>query len=123
MSILEKIDSKAYSLSIEEREVETYTGEKILCKKIFKPWVINKDHQLVQSLTQAVKKNGIPLDLSYWAFCTNGVESMGNRKINTIGFGPGDEELAHTTDEYVEIDQLRNACKVYRDLIDIIDNQ
>ena len=48
---------------------------------------------------------------------------MGNRKINTIGFGPGIEELAHTTDEYVMIDQLYNACKVYQDLIHIIDKQ
>ena len=48
---------------------------------------------------------------------------MGNRKINTIGFGPGNEELAHTTDEYVEIKQLHEACKVYQDLISIVDNQ
>ena len=48
---------------------------------------------------------------------------MGNRKINTIGFGPGNEELAHTTDEYVEIKQLHYACQVYQDLINIIDNQ
>ena len=24
--------------------------------------------------------------MGYWGFCTNGVESMGNRKINTIYF-------------------------------------
>ena len=46
---------------------------------------------------------------------------MGNRKINTIGFGPGNEELAHTTDEYVEVKQLKEACKVYQSLIEIID--
>ena len=84
---------------------------------------MDKDHKLVQSLSEAVKKNNIPIDYGYWPFCTNGVESMGNRKINTIGFGPGIEELAHTTDEYVEIDQLYNACKVYQNLIEIIDNQ
>ena len=123
MNILKKIHPQAYSLTIEERETMTYTGQKILCRKIFHPWVINKDHKLVQSLSEAVKKNNIPIDYGYWPFCTNGVESMGNRKINTIGFGPGIEELAHTTDEYVEIDQLYNACKVYQNLIEIIDNQ
>ena len=101
MNILNKIDLNAYSLEIEEREVITYTGEKIICRKIFSPWVIDKNHELVNSLTQAVKKNKNVVNLSYWPFCTNGVESMGNRKINTIGFGPGNEELAHTTDEYV----------------------
>ena len=48
---------------------------------------------------------------------------MGNRKINTIGFGPGNEELAHTTDEYVEVQQLQDAYKVYQNLIKIIDQQ
>ena len=62
-----------------------------------------------------MQKNKIPIDLGYWPFCTNGVESMGNRKISTIGFGPGNEELAHTTDEYVEIQQLQDAYKVYQD--------
>tara|TARA_B100001123_G_scaffold449887_1_gene617316 strand:+ start:1388 stop:2530 length:1143 start_codon:yes stop_codon:yes gene_type:complete len=123
MNVLNKIDSTAYSLNIEEPEVDTYTGKKIICKKIFQPWVIDKNHQLVQSLTNAVEKNKIPIELGYWGFCTNGVESMGNRKINTIGFGPGIEELAHTTDEYVDIKHLHSACKVYQDLIHIIDDQ
>ena len=68
-------------------------------------------------------KNNIPLEIGYWPFCTNGVESMGNRKINTIGFGPGNEELAHTTDEYIEIQQIKEAYKVYEDLINILDRQ
>ena len=59
MNILNKIDLNAYSLEIEEREVITYTGEKIICRKIFPPWVIDKNHELVNSLTQAVKKNQI----------------------------------------------------------------
>ena len=123
MDILNNIDSNAFSLTIEERETLTYTGEKILCRKIFKPWVIEKNHKLVNSLTEAVKKNDINLDLGYWGFCTNGVESMGNRKVNTIGFGPGNEELAHTTNEYVKTQELQDACKIYQDLISIIDNQ
>ena len=38
-------------------------------------------------------------------------------------FESGNEELAHTTDEHVEIKQLHSACKVYQDLIEIIDSQ
>ena len=62
MDILNKIDTNAYSLEIEEREVITYTGEKIICRKIFPPWVIKKNHELVSSLTQAVQKNGIDVN-------------------------------------------------------------
>ena len=123
MDVVNKIDSKAFSLKIEKSITTTYTGEKIICEKIFKPWTIKKDHQLVQSLIKAVKNNRISIVMGYWGFCTNGVESMGNRKINTIGFGPGNEELAHTTDEYVEVQQLYDAYNVYKDLIKIIDDQ
>tara|TARA_Y100000590_G_scaffold421474_1_gene525180 strand:- start:1583 stop:2725 length:1143 start_codon:yes stop_codon:yes gene_type:complete len=121
MNVLKKIDTDAFDLAVEEPEIITYTGKKILCKKIFHPWVLEKDHELVSFLKEAVKKNDISLDLGYWPFCTNGVESMGNRKINTIGFGPGNEELAHTTDEYIDIKQLESASKVYYDLINILD--
>tara|TARA_Y100000996_G_scaffold360648_1_gene303171 strand:- start:247 stop:1389 length:1143 start_codon:yes stop_codon:yes gene_type:complete len=120
---LSKIDDNAFSLKIEESKTVCYTGEEISCRKIFKPWVIDKNHQLVKNLSDAVKSNDIPIDLGYWPFCTNGVESMGNRNINTIGFGPGNEELAHTTDEYLEIAQLEKAFKVYKDLISITDKQ
>ena len=82
-----------------------------------------EDHYLAKSLIEAVKNNKINIDIGYWEFCTNGVESMGNRQINTIGFGPGNEELAHTTNEYVEVQQLYDACNVYEDLIKIIDTQ
>ena len=123
MKVLNSIDKNAFSLEIEEAETTCYTGKKINCRKFFKPWEIDKKHILVKNLSEAVSKNDIPLNHGYWGFCTNGVESMGNRNINTIGFGPGDEQLAHTTDEYLEIYQLEKACKVYKDLISIFDNQ
>jgi len=123
MNILNKIDSSAYSLTIAQPEILTYTGKKIIFKKSFNPWVIEKDNKLVNLLITAVKNNKLAVDLGYWGFCTNGVESMGNRNISTIGFGPGNEELAHTTDEYVEVEQLHQALEVYTNLIAIIDNQ
>ncbi len=123
MDIVNKIDPEAFSLKIEKSTTITYTGEKIICEKSFKPWTLDKEHLLVKSLTEAVKKNGIDVVIGYWGFCTNGVESMGNRQVNTIGLGPGNEELAHTTDEYIEMEQLHSACKVYQNLIEIVDNQ
>ena len=122
MDIVNKINPNAFSLKVENSITITYTGEKILCEKSFKPWTIDKDHRLVKSLVKAVEKNGIGVNMGYWGFCTNGVESMGNRKINTIGFGPGNEELAHTTNEYVELEHLEKAYKVYMDLINIEDS-
>ena len=122
MDIVNKIDTNAFSFKIEKSKTITYTGEEIICEKTFKPWILDKNHKLTKSLTKAVKKNDIQIDMGYWGFCTNGVESMGNRQVNTIGFGPGNEELAHTTNEHVELEHLNKAYEVYKDLILIEDN-
>ncbi len=37
--------------------------------------------------------------------------------VPAIKMGPGKTEVSHTADEYIEIDQLRMAVKVYRDTI------
>jgi acetylornithine deacetylase/succinyl-diaminopimelate desuccinylase-like protein len=34
--------------------------------------------------------------------------------VPTIGFGPSSEALAHTVDEYIEVDQVEKAAKGYR---------
>lgn len=45
----------------------------------------------------------MPVDL--WRFATDGGHFMA-AGIPTIGFGPGDERLAHTTEERIDLDQL-----------------
>ncbi|HSN56182.1 MAG TPA: hypothetical protein VLT32_16055, partial [Candidatus Sulfomarinibacteraceae bacterium] len=51
--------------------------------------------------------------ISRWHFSTNGVATMGVLGIPTVGFAPGLEELAHTTQEHVGIDDLVTATAVY----------
>ena len=45
-------------------------------------------------------------ELTHYSFCTNGSHYAGEAHIPTIGFGPSRENLAHTIDEYVELDDL-----------------
>ncbi|NNG16841.1 MAG: hypothetical protein HKM89_10205, partial [Gemmatimonadales bacterium] len=52
-------------------------------------------------------------EISRWGFSTNGVASMGRHGIPTVGFAPGLEELAHTTEEWVAVDDLVRATAVY----------
>jgi acetylornithine deacetylase/succinyl-diaminopimelate desuccinylase-like protein len=51
--------------------------------------------------------------ISRWHFSTNGVATMGIFGIPTVGFAPGREELAHTTEERVRVDDLVKATAVY----------
>jgi acetylornithine deacetylase/succinyl-diaminopimelate desuccinylase-like protein len=52
-------------------------------------------------------------EITQYSFCTNGSHYAGEAGIRTIGFGPSRENLAHTIDEYIEIDQLLNAVEGY----------
>ena len=52
-------------------------------------------------------------EISRWHFSTNGVATMGLYGIPTIGFAPGREELAHTTEERVKVEDLIKATAVY----------
>lgn len=52
-------------------------------------------------------------DITQYSFCTNGSHYAGEAGIKTIGFGPSRENLAHTIDEYVEIDQLIKSVEGY----------
>ena len=56
--------------------------------------------------------------LSSYSFCTDGSESAGRRGIPTIGFGPSKEGVAHTNDEYIEVNELLKACEGYRAIIE-----
>lgn len=51
--------------------------------------------------------------ITNYSFCTNGSHYAGEAGIKTIGFGPSKENIAHTIDEYIEIEQLEKACKGY----------
>jgi acetylornithine deacetylase/succinyl-diaminopimelate desuccinylase-like protein len=54
----------------------------------------------------------IDAQLGHYAFCTNGSGTAG-MGLPTIGFGPGDETLAHQHDEYVELSDLVAAARGY----------
>ena len=49
--------------------------------------------------------------MTQYSFCTNGSHYAGEAGIPTVGLGPSREDLAHTDDEYIELDQLYLACE------------
>jgi acetylornithine deacetylase/succinyl-diaminopimelate desuccinylase-like protein len=68
----------------------------------------------VQGVAAAVSEAlGEAPRISRWSFSTNGVATMGLYGIPTVGFAPGREELAHTTEECVFVDDLVKATAVY----------
>lgn len=95
-----------YKISIAVDEFDSYTGVRVAAPNFAPAWYFDKNAPIIQKAASGL--NGIDLDseISYYAFCTNGSGTAGRLGIPTIGFGPGDEKLAHRTDEYIEIEAL-----------------
>lgn len=94
-------------------ELTCYTG-KIICGDGFYPaWLFNEEEDYIQAIYGELRDEGFNPSIDKYSFCTNGSHYAGEAGIKTIGLGPSVEALAHTIDEYIEIDQLVKAEQCY----------
>ncbi|SDE79111.1 putative selenium metabolism hydrolase [Bhargavaea beijingensis] len=94
-------------------EAKCYTGNLIKAERYFPAWLLDPEDPLIQALRDSLKSKGFSENLSHYAFCTNGSHFAGEAGIKTIGFGPSIETLAHTDDEYIELEALYSAFEGY----------
>jgi acetylornithine deacetylase/succinyl-diaminopimelate desuccinylase-like protein len=90
-----------------------YTGEEISGERFFPGWVFDTGDEFVQAALAGLRDAGLDPEITQYSFCTNGSHYAGEAGIRTIGFGPSRENLAHTIDEYIEIDQLLKSVEGY----------
>lgn len=90
-----------------------YTGNAIEGDRFFPGWLMDESAPLIQSVLEELRAIGERPELTQYNFCTNGSHYAGERHIPTIGFGPSRENLAHTTDEYIELDELFRSVECY----------
>jgi len=93
---------------------KAYTGLEYGMEKYYPTWKLPEEHQLVQTGIAAYTKlfDAKPR-VDKWTFSTNAVTITGIYGIPTIGFGPGNEVLAHAPNEKVAIDDLVKATAFY----------
>ncbi len=93
---------------------EAYTGLRYGMEKYYPTWKLPEDHSMIQVGVNAFTKlyNKVPV-IDKWTFSTNGVVITGIHGIPTIGFGPGNEVLAHAPNEKVAISDLVIASAFY----------
>lgn len=104
-------------VSLAQGEAPCWTGEAIRAKRFFPAWLLEEDDPLVAQALEGLRQAGVDAPLSHFSFCTNGSHFCGEAGIPTVGFGPSLEELAHTVDEYIEIDQLTRACEGFQGIL------
>jgi len=109
-------DEHKASVTVEEMfyEVPSYTGFVFPVDKYFPAWAYEETHPLVQAGQKTRQLVGLPdAPSGKWAFSTNGCYWAGKAGIASIGFGPGDEETAHSVLDSVPLDEVVKATEFY----------
>lgn len=81
-------------------------------------YLLPDDHPVVDAAFAAIRQaTGRPPAIRQWKFGTDGGHSCGTHGVPTIGFAPGQEALAHTNRERLDLAQARLAFDAYPALI------
>jgi len=109
--LIKGMNAKVEVLNYKEK---AYTGLEYGMEKYYPTWKMAEDHEIVQTGVRSYKNlfGKAPL-IDKWTFSTNGIMTCGTYGIPTIGFGPGNEVLAHAPDEKVPVDDLVKASAFY----------
>ncbi|ABO48809.1 peptidase M20 [Desulforamulus reducens MI-1] len=99
----------SYAVGVEK----CHTGNEIEGKRFFPGWLYEENSDFVQSVFSQLKEMGYNPSITQYNFCTNGSHYAGEAGIKTFGLGPSKENLAHTVDEHIEIDQLTKVTDCY----------
>lgn len=85
----------------------SYSGAPVEAPNFAPAWFTGADAPVARTAVAA-----LGAETKTWDFCTNGsgTAALG---IPTIGYGPGDETLAHRVDEFIALDELQAGAEGY----------
>ena len=100
---------------------KSWTGMDIRYDPFHLAWKIDLEHELTKASQAAYLEafGAEPTEYDFWDFSTNAVTPV-SLGIPTIGFGPGEDKLAHMRNESCEVEQIIDACNFYAKLIEKI---
>ncbi|MFP4065382.1 MAG: YgeY family selenium metabolism-linked hydrolase [Bacteroidales bacterium] len=112
--VIKAINQPEAKVEVLHYEGKAFTGLEYGMEKYYPTWKIEENAPIVQTGAATFRElfGKEPL-VDKWTFSTNGVTINGIHKIPVIGFGPGNEVLAHAPDEKVPVDHLVAASAFY----------
>jgi putative selenium metabolism hydrolase len=103
---------------VTSQERQTWTGVGKDFASIFPPFATDPQSELAiragEVIAESTQKPASP---GVWDFATDGGH-ISLEGIPVVGFGPGDDRLAHTNQERISTDELQQAVGTYAALID-----
>ena len=109
--LIKDLDARVEVLEYSEK---AWTGLEYGMQKYYPTWTIDEKHPVIKTGVRVFEQLfGIKPKVDKWTFSTNGVTIKGMYGIPVLGFGPGNEVLAHAPNEKVRIDDLVKASAFY----------
>ncbi len=109
--IVKDMNAKVTLLQYSEKG---FTGFEYGMEKYYPTWKLEEDHPVIQKgIDVFTGLFGEKPIVDKWTFSTNGVTINGYYGIPVIGFGPGNEVLAHAPDEKVPVEHLVKSSAFY----------
>ncbi len=114
IAALEPVKSVEAQVTVPGYDVTSYTGLVYPITAYYPMWLMETQHPLVDMACRAFSKQfGKEGETGVWQFSTNGVSTKGGFNIPTIGFGPGEEQNAHTPYDQVKEADIVTAVQFY----------
>ncbi|HLP44986.1 MAG TPA: YgeY family selenium metabolism-linked hydrolase [Candidatus Kapabacteria bacterium] len=112
--IIKTLENKDAALEVLQYEEKAYTGLSFGMEKYYPTWKLREDHPVIMTGVDVFRQlfSREP-KVDKWTFSTNAVTINGFYNIPVIGFGPGNEVLAHAANEKVPIGHLVDAAAFY----------
>ena len=109
-------DGASATVSVTEQPRRCYTGVTHDFASIFPPFATDPNSPLAGAAQQVIEAStGKPANPDVWQFATDGGH-LALAGIPIVGFGPGDDRLAHTNQERISIEELKTASATYAPL-------
>lgn len=105
--------SKDFEIEILQYDRPSYNGYERVVDQVFPAWVFAEAHPFVRAGVACSRELGLDGATGKWNFSTNAAYWAGQARIPTIGFGPGEETMAHVIDEHVRLDDVVRATEWY----------
>lgn len=107
------LPSKDFEIEILRYNRPSYNGYLREVEQVFPAWAFDESHPFVQAALATSRAVGLDTATGKWNFSTNGAYWAGAARIPSVGFGPGEEDVVHTVDEYVRVDNVVRAAEWY----------
>ena len=108
------------SVEIAYDDYTTYNGTRVHCPNFAPAWLTDPESHLVIAARRALVEAGLSDELGTYKFCTNASGSAGTLGIPSLGYGPGEEDQAHTVDESIAVADLARGARGFAAIVDSI---